>query len=167
MTGQPSKYDIWSSTLVCRDGEQVPVPPEQLGGLHVLLALYLNWKFWWRLLAIYAVGVLALVTLSGRFGWSDLPYVGGVAIGVFGLLAVALPMIVILVSLAFWPLTRVQAGETARQNTITKPLDALEVEINDCETRMAQAPLHKRWQYERRADWLRRQRAQRAANIPK
>ena len=167
MAGQPSKYDIWSSTWVCRDGEQVPIPPEQLGGLRAYLALSLRWKSWWPLLAIYAVGVLALAMLSGRFGWSDLLYVGGVAIGGIGLLAVALPMIEIIVSLAFWPLTRVQAGETARQSTITKPLDALEAEINDCETRIAQAPLHKRWQYERRADWLRRQRAQRAANIPK
>jgi hypothetical protein len=164
MAGQPSRFAIWSSTFVCRDGERVPAPPEQLGGFRKFMAQWLRPESWWGLVALVAVGLTATAMQGGRLGWSAALYVGGGIILVVALLAI-LPLLTLLiilpVSMAFWPWTRVQGGEAARKETMSKPLDALDAEIGDCEVEMRDAPLDKRWQYQRRVDWLRRKREQR------
>lgn len=161
MAVQPSQSDLWSSTFVCRDGEHVPVPPEQLGCLRKFMADWLRPKSWWSIFALLGVGLIASAMRDGRFAWSDVLYVGGALLILTALFAI-LPLLVILpVSTAFWPWTRVQGGEAARQETMSKPLDALDAEIGDCEVAMRGARPEKRWQYQRRVDWLRHKREQR------
>lgn len=161
MDSKPNRYERWSSTYVCRDGQPIPMPPDLARPLSEQLRFLLGLAPWRVLLALAAAAVLALAVRAPSGTWPDALLLGGVILGLVLGVALAIPILILLVSLIFWPWTRIQAGEAARQETARKAIDELEAEICACELAMQQTEPARRWRYELRLEWLRTQHDQR------